>query len=225
MRRQGPPAVQLRGAEASSLAKHIMEGKHREGLIRPYTSGVAVGRSTANDRDVRAASQALLGVSSGGSGGEASSGASATQPAEGFNLQYVDGQQYPQPPVTAGWACSQRLPSVRSTLEQIEFVYHAFHIKSYYPQMQFSPAQAREVMQQVGTPAFAAQYSIHPYFGINLGKARFRRNDVLEEPKLKTYFGKGTALKGMLERAQKKGQVVEDSGAPAAATATPTRTG
>jgi len=68
-------------------------------------------------------------------------------------------------------------------------------------------------MQQVGTPAFAAQYSEHHYFGANLGKVRFGRNDVLEEPKIKAYFGKGAKLKGMLERAQKKGQVEEDSSA------------
>ena len=66
-------------------------------------------------------------------------------------------------------------------------------------------------MQQVGTPAFAAQYSAHPYFGIDLGKPRFGRNDVFEEAKIKSYFSKGSKLKGMLERAQKKGQVEEDS--------------
>ena len=66
-------------------------------------------------------------------------------------------------------------------------------------------------MQQVGTPAFAAQYSEHPYFGVDLGKPRFGRNDVFEEAKLKSYFSKGAKLKGMLERAQKKGQVEEDS--------------
>ena len=79
-------------------------------------------------------------------------------------------------------------------------------------------------MQQVGTPAFAAQYSGHPFFGVDLGKVRFRRNDVLEEAKLKGYFSKGAKLKGMLERAQKKGQVERRTRAPAAATAKPTQT-
>jgi len=134
---KGNPLCNFAAQKASSLAKHIKEGKHREGLIRPYKAGVPVGRGTANDRDVGAVSQALLGVSSGGGGGAASSGASATQPAEGFMLEYIDGQQYPQPPAAVGWARSQRLPSTRSTVEQLEFVYEAWNVKSYYPQKQF----------------------------------------------------------------------------------------
>ena len=137
----GNPLCNFAARSARSLAKHIKEGKHRQGLIRPYTAGVAVGRGTANDRDVAAATQALLGVSSGGSGGAASSGASATQPAEGFRLEYVDGQQYQQPAAAIGWARAQRLPAVRSTMEQLEFVYEAWNIKTFYVQKQFSPAQ------------------------------------------------------------------------------------
>ena len=61
--------------------------------------------------------------------------------AEGFRLEYVDGQQYRQPAAAIGWARAQRLPAVRSSMAQLEFMYEAFNIRAHYVQKQFSPAQ------------------------------------------------------------------------------------
>ena len=62
-------------------------------------------------------------------------------------------------------------------------------------------------METVGTAVAAAEYPTHPYFGVDEGTPRFRRNDVLEAHRLKGYFGKGAELKKQYERAMRRGKV------------------
>lgn len=66
-------------------------------------------------------------------------------------------------------------------------------------------------MKVVGTAAPAAQYRGHPYFGIDFGKPRFSRNEVLDVQRIRAYFGKSKVyLKRLLERAQARGAVMEE---------------
>ena len=53
----------------------------------------------------------------------------------------------------------------------------------------------------------------HPYFGVVLPKPRFSRTEVLEDDKIKSYFGQGAAkLKRLHENAQARGAVEDDAG-------------
>jgi hypothetical protein len=100
---------------------------------------------------------------------------------------------------------------VRSSVTQLEFVYHAFTIGETFDKLKLSGAQATQLMSEVGLPSVAARFAGHPYFAIDLGKRRFGRNEVLEDHKLRGYFGKTkAALKKMWENAQRKGTADED---------------
>lgn len=186
------------------MREHIRVGKHWEGLIRPYRTGVTAGRSSANDRDVQVVRTALSGVRVVGA---VKSAELQLEEAKSFRLTLCDGKEYVAAPAAAGWARSQRLPSVRSTVAQLEFVTAAYHLGQQYSQVKLTADVAHELMSTVGLSQVASQYSRHPYFGVDLGKRRFPRNDVLEVPKIKSYFNKGAKLNSMFERARKRGEV------------------
>ncbi len=150
-------------------------------------------------------------TSSGTAGGATT--APALQPAADFRLTFADGAQYALPPPEGGWARAQRMPSVRSTPPQIEFIFEAYTISDHprWAQVKFSAATARELMEKVGTAEVATAYASHPYFGVDLGRRRFGRLDVLDTSKIKGYFGKGPkALKKLHENAQQRGVVDEE---------------
>jgi len=92
-------------------------------------------------------------------------------------------------------------------------VYEAWRIGDTHTPMQgkkFSPAEAHQLMKTVGTAVTAARYNGHAYFGVDKGPPRFGRNSILEEPKLKAYFGKKPPyLKTLHENAQRRGEVQE----------------
>ena len=69
-------------------------------------------------------------------------------------------------------------------------------------------------MAKVGTAEIAARYHPgHPYFGVVLPKPRFSRTAVLEDDKIRSYFGQGAVkLKRLHENAQARGAVEEDDG-------------
>ena len=195
---------------ARELRKHVKAGKHTQGVVRPYQTGVEVGRVSAHDRDVNLVKQALSEVVVQGATGGAQSG--ALVPVSGFHLRFADGKDYEQQPADGGWARAQRLPVVRSTLAQIEFVYEAYNVGKVFDQVKLSAADARQVMLEVGTAKVVARFGGHPYFGVDVGKPRFKRSEVLDEPKIKSYFGNGAQLKQLYENAKKRGEVVEDDG-------------
>jgi hypothetical protein len=126
-------------------------------------------------------------------------------------LTYSDGLEYEQKVPEHGWARAQRLPTERSTPAQLEFLYHAFTIGDYFPNIKFQPVEAQQIMAKVGTAEVASRFPGHPYFGIVLPQPRFSRTAVLEDDKIKSYFGKGAAqLKRLHENAQARGVVEED---------------
>ena len=133
----GCPTCVCAFARECDLRKHIQGGKHKEGAMRPFASGVAVGRGNAHNNRVRLVQQALEAVIA-SSAATAASEPATLQPADGFTLVFCDGQEYELPAPEGGWARAQRLPAVRSTLAQIEFVYNAFTVGE-----TFSPAMAR----------------------------------------------------------------------------------
>jgi hypothetical protein len=157
------------------LDAHIAANAHTEGACRPFPAGVAHGRGSARDRDINAANKALT-EAVGASGAMGASTTPTLQPAEGFTLTYADKQACEQDPPSSGWARAQRLPQVRCTVEQIEFIVEAYTIGEHktWDQVKLSPASANELMGKVGTSACAAEYRGHPYFGADLGKPPLR---------------------------------------------------
>jgi hypothetical protein len=51
-----------------------------------------------------------------------------------------------------------------------------------------------------GTAGAAAQFPNHPYFGVVLDKPRFDRNGILDDWKIKGYFGKSKASLNQVRR-------------------------
>ena len=202
---------------ARGLERHIRSGKHTEGVIKPFKSGVAVDRGTAQDRDISLVQNALMSVTTQRDGSDKR--ALELQPADGFNLRLADGDLYEQDPAAMGWARAQRLPVVRSTVAQLEFIYNTYTLGEVFDQVKLSPADARQVMADLGTAKVATRFKGHPYFGVDEGKPRFKRTEILDEPKIKTYFGQGkSALKKKLDNAQRRGAVNDDSdGSPSEA--------
>ena len=112
----GDPDCNFTFRSEKHLRQHIAADKHRSGLLRPWKTGVAAGRGTSRDRDVKLVAQALIGVKR-VSGGQAPAEMPLCLKAE-FKLTFGDGVAYEVPPAPLGWARSQRLPAVRSTPEQ-----------------------------------------------------------------------------------------------------------
>ena len=129
--------------------------------------------------------------------------------ADDFGITLCDGLQYPWKPSAAGWGRAQRLPQHLSTVAQLEFVVEAHSVGTAYPMLKLSPADARRVMEGLGLQEVARRFSKIPYFRDH-GKATFNRNQLLEESQSASYFGKAQPLlQGQLDRARKKGAVVE----------------
>lgn len=193
-----------------ALKEHIKSGKHVEGAIRPWSAGVAVGRGTARDRDIAAVQQALTEHVT-QRGGKGAVEQLELVPAFEFHVRYANDQDYEQDPAEQGWARAQRLPVVRSTIAQLEFIVEAFTVGDTFNMVKLSPADARQVMQDAGTAKVVSRFKGHPYFGVDLGKPRFKRSEILDEPKIKAYFGQGkSTLKQKLANALKRGSVDED---------------
>ena len=199
-----------RFATPAQLKAHILRGKHTEGSIRPFRSGVAAGRGSARDRDISMVANALEAVVA------TSSVTAAEQPAllvlaANFSLIFADGDEYVCEVAAAGWARAQRLPAERCSVAQLEFVWHAYTVGKTFKQVKLSAASAHDLMRVVGTAAPAAQWQGHEYLGVDLNKPRFGRNEVLDIPRLKGYFGKPEAyLKKLFENAKAKGEVEEE---------------
>ena len=208
---RGNPYCNFTAASAVELDAHLKANKHSEGKLAPFKTGVAAGRGAASDRDAAVMKKVLT------AGASSSSHRLETNEtlkvAEGFVLTYGDGRQYEQAAPADGWARAQRLPTVHSTPAQLEFVYYAFTIGETFTNVKFLPVEAQQLMAKVGTAEIAARYPGHPYFGVVLPKPRFSRTAVLEDDKIKSYFGQGAAkLKRLHENAQARGAVEEDDG-------------
>ena len=203
---------------ARGLRVHCAKGKHTEGSIKPFQRSkglVAAGRGSAHDRDIDLVQQQLSEVTrqSVTPMDVSDDSTLGLQPADGFSLVFADGNSYEFDQLQGGWARAQRLPSIRITVAQLEFIYEAFTVGKTFDKVKLSPAEAHEIMKEVGTPnaAVAKRFHGHPYFSKDLGAPRFSRTDLLDEPKIKGYFGKGgAALKKQLERAQERGVVEEE---------------
>ena len=198
---------------ARGLNAHIEKGRHTEGSVKPFQSKGAVeaGRGTAHDRDIDMVQRALLATTR--QSVSDVSGSIELQSADGFGLIFANGRRYGGGEPPSGWARAQRQPSVRVTVEQLEFVYEAFTVGKTFDKVKLSPAEAHEIMKGVGKPGgtVAKRFPGHPYFDVNLGRPRFARPEVLDEPKIKAYFGKSAdALKKQLQRARERGEVVEE---------------
>ena len=176
------------------------------------TAEAGASSARAHDRNVDLVAGALSSVvKQGGSGGAHER--PTLSPAADFSLLFADGIQYALPVAAGGWAVAQRLPSIRKTPEQIEFVYEAYTLGETFNQVKLSATSARELMKTVGTRKPAQQFAGHAYFGVDRGAPRFGRNDVLEEQQLKGYFGKPKHyLKKLLDRARARGGVDDGEG-------------
>ena len=143
------------------LEAHIKAGKHTEGKLAPFATGVTAGRGAARDRDAEVVHRVLTA----GGGGSSSSRATSNRTlkvAEGFVLIYGDGQEYEQAAPADGWSRAQRLPTVRRTPAQLEFIYHAYTIGETYTNVKFQPVEAQQLMAKVGTVEIADRYPGHP---------------------------------------------------------------
>ena len=133
------------------------------------------------------------GMSVGGSGSRP--GRLELPSADGFTVTLSDGRTYKQEPQERGWARAQRLPTVRTTLAQLEFIYEAYTIgkaSGSFPKVKLSAAEAHDIMKEVGKPGATVgkRFAGHSYFDVNLGRPRFARSEVVDESKIKGYFGK-----------------------------------
>jgi hypothetical protein len=128
----------------SDRAKHIRAGRHLDGAIRPYPSGVASGRGDAHDRNLAVVAASLNSVIDANIG--AATASPTLRPALNFRMRFADGREYPLPVPAAAWARSQRLPIIYSTPKQIEFILYAYTIGEHAHHQKFSAASARELM-------------------------------------------------------------------------------
>jgi len=208
---RGHPYCNFTVRSAERLEKHIKVGKHTEGKLAPFAAGVAADRGSGHDRDAKVVHRALTAGASSSSSRLVESNQALKVLADGFVLTYSDGLEYEQKVPEHGWARAQRLPTERSTPAQLEFIYHAFTIGDTFPNIKFQPVEAQQIMAKVGTAEVANRFPGHPYFGVVLPKPLFSRTAVLEDDKIKSYFGKGAAqLKRLHENAQARGAVEED---------------
>ena len=93
--------------------------------MRPFRAGVTLGRGTAHDRNIKDVQDALTKVVTSISSSQPEL---KLQPAADFKLRFADGKDYECQPKCDGWARPQRLPIVRSTVAQLEFVSEAFDV-------------------------------------------------------------------------------------------------
>ena len=197
----------------SSLKKHIAKGRHTEGAVRPFRAGAEAGRGTARDRTVGMVQAALQGRVRPDARTLAPGG--TLVPADAFAVRFADDIEYEQEPPESGWARAQRLPAVRVSVAQLEFIVNGKTVGESFDQIKLLPADARQMMADMCTVAGMAKVALrfkgHPYFDPEpTTPPRFRRSEVLDEPKIKAYFGKPTsALNKQLENARKRGEVVE----------------
>ena len=209
---EGNPDCNFTSMSAKAMRKHVADGKHTAGLVRWYATGVAAGRGTAHDRNVKLATAAIEAVAM-SSDRSASMQPAQLQPADGFSLVFADGISRALDVPEGGWARAQRLPTERCSVAQLEFVWEAYTIGQTpaYRDVKLSAATAHELMKTAGTSAAATQWSENPYFGVVMPTPRFSRLQILDAVKLKGYFGKPKAyLERLLQNARKKGVVDEE---------------
>ena len=69
------------------------------------------------------------------------------------------------------------------------------------------PADAQEVMKELGTAKVAARFAAMDEYFRDRGARVFGRNEVLDIPKLRAYYGKSkSALKSLYENAKRRGE-------------------
>mgnify|MGYP006182659149 FL=1 len=156
---RGYPYCNFTARSVGQLEAHIKANKHTEGKLAPFATGVTAGRGSGHDRDARVMHRVLTaGASSSSSRVESDE---TLKVAEGFVLTYGDGLKYEQEVPKDGWARAQRLPTVRSTPAQLEFLYHAFTIGDTFPNVKFQPVEAQQIMATVGSSEIAERYPGH----------------------------------------------------------------